>query len=177
MPTRRTFIVAGIAGGTALAAAHWLRGGHDARPAPRATASLALLDGDAPAIVAAIVPVMLDGALPTDEPSRASAVDETVANVATAVAGLPPAAQRELAQLFALLGFAPSRVALAGLRSPWAMARPEEIAGFLESWRASNFTLLRSAYDALHQLVFAAWYGNPRSWPAIGYEGPPPLFG
>jgi hypothetical protein len=39
----------------------------------------------------------------------------------------------------------------------------------------SGFMLLRSAYDALHQLVFAAWYGNPRSWPAIGYAGPPVL--
>jgi hypothetical protein len=37
----------------------------------------------------------------------------------------------------------------------------------------SGFALLRSAYDALHQIVLAAWYGNPRSWPAIGYGGPP----
>jgi len=27
----------------------------------------------------------------------------------------------------------------------------------------------------LHQLVFAAWYADPRAWPATGYAGPPSL--
>jgi len=27
----------------------------------------------------------------------------------------------------------------------------------------------------LHQLVLAAWYGNPRAWSSIGYLGPPVL--
>ena len=35
--------------------------------------------------------------------------------------------------------------------------------------------LKRSAYDALHQLILAAWYGNGRSWAGIGYPGPPKL--
>ena len=39
----------------------------------------------------------------------------------------------------------------------------------------SRFALLRSAYAALHQLVFAAWYANPRAWAATGYGGPPSL--
>ncbi len=177
MLTRRTFILAGIAGGAALAAAHWLRGDRHALPSSLETASLAILDVDAPAIVAAIVPIMLDGALPTDSRQRTDRISETVANVARAVAGLPPAAQGELGQLFALLGFAPSRIALAGVASPWREADRRDVAKFLEDWRTSNFTLLRSAYDALHQLVFAAWYGNPTSWPAIGYDGPPALFG
>jgi hypothetical protein len=30
-----------------------------------------------------------------------------------------------------------------------------------------------AAYDALHDLTFAAWYGDARAWPAIGYPGPP----
>ena len=42
-------------------------------------------------------------------------------------------------------------------------------------WRDSRFELLRSAYAALHQLVFAAWYANPRAWFATGYAGPPSL--
>ena len=58
-------------------------------------------------------------------------------------------------------------------RPPWSDAGAAEVAAFLERWRAVGFTLLRSAYDALHQIIFAAWYGNPRSWPAIGYPGPP----
>jgi hypothetical protein len=175
MLTRRTFILAGVAGGAALAAASWLRRGREAQPVSPALGPLAQLDAGAPAIVEAIVPVLLAGALPVDPVSRPVAVNETVANVARAVAGLPPAAQHELGQLFALLDFAPARIALTGVTSTWNDASERDVAAFLERWQASRLTLLRSAYDALHQLVFAAWYGNPRSWPAIGYGGPPAL--
>ena len=173
MPTRRTFLLAGIAGATALAVASWLRGPREAPPVSTALLPLAQLDADAAAIVAAIALVLLDGALPPDPAAARRATDETVANVAAAVAGLPPAAQKELGQLFALLAFAPARIALARVDSPWPEASHDDVAAFLERWRTSRFLLLRSAYDALHQLVFAAWYGNPASWPAIGYPGPP----
>jgi hypothetical protein len=33
--------------------------------------------------------------------------------------------------------------------------------------------LLQQGYQALHDLVLAAWYARPDSWPAIGYPGPP----
>jgi hypothetical protein len=172
MTTRRTFLVVGLAGGAALAAAYWLRrtSGRDA--VSGMDASLAALDSAAPAIVGAIVPVMLDGALPED---RHAAVSETVGNVARAVSGLAPNAQKELGELFSLLGFPPTRIALAGVMTAWADASPEAVAAFLERWRSSRWMLQRSAYDALHQLVLAAWYGNPRAWPSIGYPGPPVL--
>ena len=41
-----------------------------------------------------------------------AAVSATVANVDSAIAGLPPDAQAELAQLFALLAFGPARLAI-----------------------------------------------------------------
>jgi hypothetical protein len=175
MTTRRTFLVVGLAGGATLAAAYWLRGTRERGPVSGANAPLAALDPAAPAIIAAIVPVVLDGALPADPADRHAAVTETVANVARAVSGLAPAAQKELAELFSLLGLPPTRVALAGVTTPWADASPEAVAAFLERWRTSHWMLLRSAYDALHQLVLAAWYGNPRAWPSIGYPGPPAL--
>ncbi len=175
MLSRRTFILAGVAGGAALVAAHWLRRETVGPPVAPEIASLARLDPGAPAIVAAVVPVLLVGALPIEQVARNSAVTATVANVALAVAGLPPAAQRELSQLFALLDFVPARIALTGVTTEWTHASESDVAAFLERWRASRFTLLRSAYGALHQLVFAAWYGNPESWPAIGYSGPPAL--
>jgi hypothetical protein len=177
MPTRRTFLLAGTAGAAALAAAWWLRGEHDIPPAAPGTLPLARLDPEAPAIIAAVAPVLLDGALPTESAAGAAALKETVANVAAAVAGLPPSAQKELGELFALLAFAPARIALARVDSPWEKASRDEVAAFLERWRTSRFLLLRSAYGALHQLVFAAWYGNPSSWSVIGYPGPPQLTG
>lgn len=156
----------------ALTVAYWLRGTYDHGPASRTTAGL---DPAGAAIMAAIVPVVLDGALPTDPAGRASAVTDTVANVARAVSGLAPAAQNELAELFSLLSLPPTRIALAGVKTPWEDASPEAVAAFLDRWRTSGWALLRSAYDALHQLVLAAWYGNPRAWPAIGYPGPPAI--
>ena len=171
MPSRRTFLFAGIAGATALAAAAWWRAGRDA---PYAIAGASpILGPDASAVIAAVIPVFLDGALPDERDAAAAAVQETVAGVGAAIAGLPPAAQKELGQLFALLAVAPARIALARVGSPWPEANKDEIAAFLERWRTSGFLLFHSAYAALHQLVFAAWYGNPASWPAIGYPGPP----
>lgn len=175
MTTRRTFLVAGAAGGAALTLAWWWRGRDRPRQIDRTQPPLAALDAAAPAIVAAIIPVLLDGALPVADPERSAAIAEALADVGRAIAALPPATQSELGELFALLGFAPARIVLARVGSPWSEASRDEVAAFLERWRASDFALLRSAYRALHQIVLAAWYGNPRAWPAIGYPGPPRL--
>jgi len=175
MLTRRSFLVAGLAGGAALATAYWLRGPRPLVPTLQALAPLQQLDREAPAIITAIVPVLLGSALPADPAERGNAVDETIANVALAIGGLPPSSQKELAELFSLLGLTPTRIAVARVNSPWTQASPEEVAAFLDRWRTSDWKLLRSAYDALHQLVYAAWYSNPRAWASIGYDGPPVL--
>ncbi len=175
MLTRRTFLFAGLAGSAALAVSWWLRGSRDDASGAPATARPDALGADAADVLGAVIPVFLDGALPRDREAAQRGVRETLAGVGVAIAGLPPAAQHELAQLFALLGFAPARMALARVDSPWRTASPDEVAAFLERWRTSGFLLFRSAYAALHQLVFAAYYGNPASWAAIGYPGPPRL--
>ena len=72
--------------------------------------------------LSAVVPVFLAGALPPDEDAARHAVRATIAAVGTAIAGLPPAAQHELAQLFALLGFAPARLTLARVTPGWREA-------------------------------------------------------
>ena len=115
---------------------------------------------------------MLAGALPGNDPVL---LQELVAGVEQAIAGLPPAVRKEVDQLFALLSFAPTRALIAGVWSPWHEASPASIGAFFDRWRDSRLALLRSAYGALHQLVFAAWYGNSNAWPAIGYAGPPSL--
>lgn len=169
--TRRRFLAAGAAGGVALALAGgyaWLRG-------RRALPEVHAFDADARAIVRAIVPAMLAGALPSAPADRASAIEESVDGVHRAVAGLALSAQAELAQLFALLSTGAGRRLFAGLAPAWKDATPAEVDAFLVAWRDSGWALKRSAYDALHQLILAAWYANPRSWGAIGYPGPPPL--
>jgi hypothetical protein len=147
-------------------------------PVPARAASLGVeggpLTSEARAIVAAIVPVMLADSLPRDSRFEA-AVRDVVAGTQVAVAGLTPSVQGEIAQLFGILSFPPARYLIAGVHRPWDRADAGEIEGFLQAWRTSPVAKLRSAYDALHQLIGAAWYGNPESWPRIGYPGPPKL--
>lgn len=170
--SRRTLLKVGLAGGAALLLARWLYTTTSAPPQSVRTGNA--LATDARAIVAAIAPVMLEGALPAGA-DAARAREEALASIEQAIAGLPPAVRKELDQLFSLLAFAPTRCLVAGVWSPWPEASRESIAAFLASWRASRFALLRSAYGALHQIIYGAWYGSPRAWLAIGYAGPPSL--
>ena len=171
MISRRTFIAAGVLGATALVTARWLRGPH----APPGDATLRALDADAQAIMGAVVPVLLAGTLPAGAVERRQAIDDTVRGIDIAVAGLSPNAQDELRQLIALLALPPARLAIARVSEPWNQASEAEVRAFLDRFRNSSLTLLRSAYAALHQLTFAAFYGNAESWPRIGYPGPPDL--
>jgi hypothetical protein len=169
--SRRTFIAAGIVGAAALAAAGWLRGPH----APPGAAGRRALDADGEAIFAAVAPVLLDGALPADKAARDAALAQTLDGIDAAIAGLSPHAQAELGELIALLALPPVRYGVAGVSDAWPVASPAQVRRFLDNCRASRFTLMRAAYDALHALTYAAWYGNADAWPAIGYPGPPSL--
>ena len=169
MLTRRQFLKVGIASGIVLAGAGWLA----LRREP--AGGYQWLDKRSATIVAALVPAVLEGALPVEGRAREDAVRETTASFDRAVSGLSPAVQEEIAQLFALLGIAAGRFIVAGVRSSWAEATGEEVSAFLARWRTSRFALLRAGCQALTQLILAAWYGNPASWPGIAYPGPPPL--
>ncbi|HEX6138567.1 MAG TPA: hypothetical protein VF059_12995 [Casimicrobiaceae bacterium] len=170
-PWRRRVIFAGAAGLAALAVARWLQPG----VSPRAPAHTPGLSADGADVMRALVPAFLDGALPAAPDERGTAIEDTVRAVAVAIEGLPPATQQELRALFALLAFAPVRIVVAGVDSGWREASVAAADAFLEQLRRSRWSQKRAAYDALHQLTFAAWYASPRAWPATGYPGPPDL--
>ena len=160
----------GLAGAAVLVSARWLVPGE-----PTGESASTALSADASDIVRALVPAFLDGALPEDAAERDAAVNRTVSAVGTAISGLPPATREELATLFALLASMPVRVLVAGIGGAWRDATVADANGFLVRLQKSRWSVKRIAYDALHQLVFAAWYADPRAWPAIGYPGPPAL--
>jgi hypothetical protein len=168
--TRRQFIKVGLAGAAVLVAARFLD-----RPFAAPAPSGHFLDAATTRTVAALVPAVLAGSLPAEEPERGAAVREIVASFDRAVSGLAPAVQAEIAQLFSVLHFAPTRIAFAGLWSPAADSTADDLKAFLARWRTSRFDLQRVSYQALTQLIQASWYDNPKSWAAIGYPGPPPL--
>ena len=168
MPTRRQFIKVGIAGAAVFATVRWLD-----KPQAAPATHHRFLDVAGVVMVAALVPVVLDGSLPEETEPRARAIREVVEAFDRAVSGLAPAVQREVDQLFSVLRFPPSRLAFTGLWSPVEESSAEEIAAFLTRWRHSRFEIQRAGYQALTQLIQAAWYDNPTSWAAIGYPGPP----
>ena len=125
-----------------------------------------MLDDEDRIIAAAIAPVML---------GVSGSVPRVVRSLDVAIAGLPLELRAQLRQLFGILRFPLTRMFVAGIWRPWHLANDGEIAHFLNSWRYSPLTQLRAAYDALHQLIMAAWYGDSVAWNAIGYPGPPAL--
>ena len=127
------------------------------------------------AIVAAIVPVLLEGALP-DADGASRRVPKSLPASIAAIAGLPPAvAQRAGASCSHCF---PLRRHAAWLPASGHRGRrlhANRLPRFSRPGATAASPCLRSAYGALHQLILAAWYGNPRAWPAIGYGGPPSL--
>jgi len=126
-------------------------------------------------VLQAVMPVLLADAFKDAAGSREALLEETIRRFDVAVSALYPAVQAELRQLFSLLTLPPGRMLVAGVWSSWSNASRSAIYGFLNGWRTSRFDLLKSGYDALQQLSAASWYGNPKAWPDIGYQGPPVL--
>lgn len=160
--SRRQFIRTGLAGSLLLSWAGWLNAA-GARP----------LNASEREMLLAISEALLEGALPADGRRRRQLLELTIDSIAVEVAGLPLATQKEIGELFGLLLVAPGRIVLAGIGKPWREASVSEVAGFLQSWRSSRLSLLQSAYAALHDLTYGAWYARPDTWEAIGYPGPP----
>lgn len=161
MTTRRTFLKLGVGGAMVLAAGGALYRGLQ-QGAPRRFS----LDTAGREFLTAIVPVLLGPVV-----TAPGDVTATVQRVQAAIAGLPLAAQAELQDLFGLLALAPARRLLTGLPA-WRDATPAQLQTFLQDWRLHRFAKLRSAYQALHDLVIGSWYADPASWQAIGYPGP-----
>src|SRR5947199_2035938 len=100
-PYRRRIIFTGVAGVAALALARWLQ------PAPGPGAAPTALSTDGAEIMRALLPALLEGALPRAMRERDAAIDDTIEGVAVAIGALPPIAQQELRALFTLLALAP----------------------------------------------------------------------
>lgn len=174
MFTRRRWLKVGLLGGGVLAAAGladaWhsrqlmslAREGRLPRPQP--------WPHGAEQVVGALAPVVLDGVC-----SSPAACQAVVQGVREAILRLSPAAQHDLGQLLSLLALAPFRGPTTGIWHSWEEATPQEIEAFLQRWRSSGLSLLQAGYHALHDLILAAWYSDPASWPALGYPGPPEL--
>lgn len=166
MPDRRAVLKVGLGASLSLALGGAL---YRLTRAPVAAQGPFVLDGAARTALRALVPAILDGALVA---GPVSDVDAVIARVYQAIRVLPLASQKQIQDLFGLLGMAPTRRLLTGIGVPWERATPRQVHGFLQDWRVSRLGSLRVGYGALQNLVMAAWYALPANWAAIGYPGP-----
>ncbi len=165
---RRTFLKVGALAALTLAAG----GGIYRYTHPPGSPQRFVLDGEAKAALDAIIPAMLEGALPADAGARAAAVSATTGRVHQAILGLPLNTQKEVQDLFGLLALAPARRVLTGVSGGWSHATDAQVGAFLQEWRFHRLAMLQTAYHALHDLIIGSWYADPSSWAAIGYPGP-----
>lgn len=160
----------GAVGAALLASARRLEGAPDA-PA----SGYRVLDSASVGILSRFVPLVLARSIPADGEAQARAVREVIAGFDRAVSALSPPVQEEVQQLFSLLRFSPMRLAFTGLWQSVEDSTAAELEAFLTRWRFSRFDIQRAGYQALTQLIQAAWFDNPSAWPVLGYPGPPAI--
>jgi len=124
------------------------------------------------AVFEAVARAVLDGSLPADPTRRHAAITAHLKRLDDTLAGLPHPTRAELSQLLALLGSAPGRVALAGLRTDWPDASVGDMQHALQGMRTSSLAVRQQAYHALRDLTNAAYYADPSVWSLMGYPGP-----
>lgn len=119
----------------------------------------------------ALIPVLLHGAVPTEQ--MPAAVSATLQNLDYSLNHVSPEMLKLTVQLFDVLALPITRGPLTGIWGSWANASPADMQAFLERWQNSSIGLLRMGHSSLLQLVMMAWYSRPESWAHCGYPGPP----
>ena len=127
------------------------------------------------AVFAALAPAVLAGWLPAEPEARARAVQAHLERVEATLAGLPPALQAEVDELFTVLGSAPGRLALTGLGSDWSAATQAKLTATLQGMRESSLAVRQQAFHAMRDLTNSSYISDASTWVAIGYPGQRPV--
>ncbi|HEY5581377.1 MAG TPA: hypothetical protein VIK56_09465 [Rhodoferax sp.] len=163
---RRTWLKLGAVSATVLilaggATALWQPGLQQGRLSPGAQD-----------VFASVARAILDGTLPTEPAQVQAALAGLAQRIDALVQALPPHVQAELSQVLGILGTGIGRRTLAGLAPDWRSASVAEVQQALQSMRTSSLALRLQSYQALHDIVGAAYFSDASTWPALGYPGP-----
>lgn len=131
---------------------------------------LVLRSNDLP-FLRALIPVLLDGAIPSEQMPQA--IDGTLKSLDNSLAHLSPEMRGLTVQLFDVLALPITRGPLTGVWVSWDNASADDVRSFLARWQNSSLSLLRMGHASLLQLVMMAWYGRQEAWGHCGYPGPP----
>lgn len=130
------------------------------------------LSAEGRSIFEAVARAVLDGSLPEAPAARADALAAHLLRVETTINGFPKSVQDEVSLLLGMLGSAPGRLGLAGLKSPWAQAETADVQTVLQKLRLSSLALRQQTYQALRDITYAAYFSDRSTWAALGYAGP-----
>ncbi|MDX1539290.1 hypothetical protein [Arsukibacterium sp.] len=123
-------------------------------------------------VLSAVLPALLYGALPEDATLAATELERTKAAVNDFLPFLPLRQQQQMFQLFNLLANRISRLGMTGHVSQLEELTVQQRLALLDSWRDSYLALLQQAYHGLRELLYGAYYGQPKHWQALAYTAP-----
>lgn len=169
---RRGFLKKGLVGAALLAVGGgtWLVT-RKTRPAPSLGGPLRALSVEEATVVLAIANRLVPERIGFPRPLEVGLPGKVDAMVALA----HPATQKEVRQLLRLFENALTGFLFGGQLRPFTASSPWEQDERLRGWSRSRIVLRRSGFRALKKLVYAAYFGSPETWAAIGYPGPPPV--
>lgn len=168
---RRQLLKFGLLGSLVLATTGGVAGlYHGFTRITPASGFIHLRDSDLP-MLRRLVPVLLEGALPADNPT--AAVEATLRGLDNSLHHLSPSMRKQSLQLFDLLSLHATRGPTTGIWGSWEEASTTDIQHFLQRWENSRLALLRQGHGALSKAVLLVWYSLPESWAQCGYPGPP----
>ena len=170
--SRRTLLKTGLFGTLLVGAGTVSLALRSTRPPSGAAPALKILDADEYAVMAAIA----DRVCPALGPGAPGA---TALNVAKQVDDLLASADVDV-QKGTKIGLRVFENALTGALTgerlaPFTQLEPAAQDRVLEKWRTSEIGFRRTVYRGLTGAVFALYWGDPRTWPRVGYAGPPDM--
>lgn len=174
-PSRRVFLKLGAGLSAAVACSALLPGLTGCSPAdtPPQPGMAWLRPADV-ALFRAVLPAVASELEGLDAATRARRIDAAMRNIDGTIAAMDLNARHELRKLLDLLASAPLRWVLAGVRTPWHAATPDQVRAFLARWRGSRIGALNAGGVVLVKLASVSYFVAPDTWAASGYPGPNP---
>jgi hypothetical protein len=172
--SRRDFLKVGLLGSAVLFAGSSLSAFSLVKSSKNDLQHFSFLNSSDTELLLALAPIILKvnypGALEKEAEQRLLvAIDKQISS-------LGQHSQKQLQQLFDLLGSSTLRYFAGAQSSDWSSAPTDQIESFLEGWKNSLFALKRTGYAALCKLITMTWYTQPENFSQSSYPGPPKIY-
>jgi hypothetical protein len=172
--SRRRLLRAGLFGGLAVAAGSVALAMQSTAPRGQLPQRLAVLTSEEYAILAAIAARV---APPAGAGAPGADALEVALKADALLARASPDAQKGLKLALVMFESALPGALFGERLRPFTRLSPAQQDRVLRSMRHSRVAFRRQLYAALSSLCAALYWGDERTWPRIGYGGPPSLAG